>query len=207
MHHIVDALGAVIIAVISSLGYAGIAALMAIELACIPLPSEVIMPFSGYLVFTGRFNLLLVATVGAIGCNIGSTAAYFVGLYGGRPFIDRYGRYVLMSPAEMGRVERFFQRYGSITVLIGRLLPVVRTFIALPAGIASMSQWRFQLYTFLGSWPWCFGLAYVGMKLGDRWNSDPALRATLHSADAIIVVAGVAAMAIYVWKMRRHMLW
>src|SRR5438552_1947985 len=128
---------------------------MAIESACIPLPSEIIMPFSGYLVSTGRFDLALVATAGAIGCNVGSTIAYAIGYRGGRPLVERWGGIVLMGERELQVVEWFFERFGSIAVFIGRLLPVVRTFIALPAGIARMPQGKFQLYTFLGSWPWC----------------------------------------------------
>jgi membrane protein DedA with SNARE-associated domain len=183
------------------LGYAGIAALMAIESACIPLPSEIIMPFSGYLVSTGRFELAWVATAGALGCNIGSTVAYALGYWGGRPLVEKWGAYVLMSRRDLELVERFFARFGAITVFISRLLPVVRTFIALPAGIARMPQARFQIYTFLGSWPWCFALAYIGMKLGERWQSDPTLRDVMHRFDAVIVAAGVLALA---WYVRRH---
>src|SRR5579863_8208336 len=153
LDRIIAPLAAFIIATISALGYVGIAALMAIESACIPLPSEIIMPFSGYLVSTGRFDLVLVATAGAIGCNIGSTIAYAVGHYGGRPLVEKWGRYLLMSRRELALVDAFFNRYGSITVFVSRLLPVIRTFIALPAGVAGMPQFRFQLYTFLGSWP------------------------------------------------------
>ena len=195
-----------IVATISAMGYAGIALLMAIESACIPLPSEIIMPFSGYLVSTGRFDLLLVATAGAIGCNIGSTVAYAVGWFGGRRLVERWGSYVLLSRHELALVDRFFQRYGGITVLIGRLLPVVRTFIALPAGIARMPQLRFQIYTFVGSWPWCYALAYVGMRLGERWNSDPTLKSWLHRFDALIVVALVLALGWYIrhrWRQAR----
>ncbi len=140
-----------IVAVISALGYAGVAGLMAVESACIPLPSEVIMPFAGYLASTGRFSLVLAATAGALGCNIGSTLAYAVGARGGRPLVERWGRYVLLSPADLDRAERFFRRFGAPAVLVGRLLPVVRTFIALPAGAARMPQLPFQLYTFVGS--------------------------------------------------------
>ncbi len=193
-----------IIATISSAGYLGIVALMAIESACIPLPSELIMPFSGYLVSTGRFHLLLVATAGAIGCNLGSTIAYAIGDYGGRPLIERWGAYVLISRGELERVDRFFARYGSIAVLIGRLLPVIRTFIALPAGVAHMSRVKFQIYTFLGSWPWCYALAYIGFKLGERWNSDPRLRDVLHRFDALVVAALVVALGWYVWRHWRH---
>jgi membrane protein DedA with SNARE-associated domain len=198
---IIAPLAALIVATISTLGYVGIVALMAIESACIPLPSEIIMPFSGYLVFTGRFDLVWVATAGAIGCNVGSTVAYVVGYYGGRPLVEKWGAYVLMSRQDLALVERFFARFGSITVFVSRLLPVVRTFIALPAGVARMPQVKFQIYTFLGSWPWCFALAYVGMRLGERWDTDPALRDFMHRFDAVIVGALVVAV---IWYVRRH---
>jgi membrane protein DedA with SNARE-associated domain len=190
-----------VVAVIAATGYGGVVLMMAIESACIPLPSEIIMPFAGYLVSTGHLELFAVATAGAIGCNIGSTIAYAVGFYGGRPFVERWGAYVLVSPHELDLVHRFFERYGGITVFVGRLLPVVRTFIALPAGIAGMPMLRFQIYTFLGSWPWCLGLAYVGMKLGAAWDSDPRLKEILHRFDAVIVVVCVA---LAVWYVRRH---
>jgi membrane protein DedA with SNARE-associated domain len=189
--------------VISAGGYAGIVALMAIESACLPLPSEVIMPFAGYLVSTGRFNLFLVATAGAIGCNAGSAIAYWVGAHGGRPLAERWGRYVLIDRGELDRVDRFFKRFGSAAVFIGRLLPGVRTFIALPAGIARMSLVPFHIYTFVGSWPWCFGLAYVGMKLGQRWNSDPRLQELMHSSELVIAAVLLCAAAAYVvWRLR-----
>lgn len=201
LENLIGWLAATIVAIISSIGYFGIALLMAVESACIPLPSEIIMPFSGYLVATGRFNIFLVATAGAIGCNIGSSIAYAVGYYGGRRLVERWGAYILVSRSDLERVDRFFTRFGSITVLISRLLPVVRTFIALPAGIAHMNQMKFQLYTFIGSWPWCFALAYIGEKLGARWDSDPGLRDTLHRFDALIVVVF---LALVVWYVARH---
>ena len=139
--------------VISTTGYGGVMLLMAIESACIPLPSEVIMPFAGYLVSTGQFSLIGAATAGALGCNVGSTIAYYVAAYGGRAVLERWGEYVLISPAEIKRADDFFVRYGSATVFFGRLLPVVRTFIAFPAGLARMPMLKFQVYTFLGSWP------------------------------------------------------
>jgi len=177
---------------------------MAIESACIPLPSEIIMPFSGYLVSTGRFDLPLVATAGAIGCNIGSSIAYAIGYWGGRPLVERWGSWVLIGRRELALVDWFFARFGSIAVFIGRLLPVIRTFIALPAGIAGMSMTRFQLYTFLGSWPWCYALAYVGMRLGDRWSSDPGLREFMRRFDGVIIAAAVIAVAWYVWMRWKH---
>lgn len=187
------------ITVISSGGYLGIVLLMAIESACIPLPSEIIMPFAGYLVSTGRFDLFLAATAGAIGCNLGSILAYEIGKRGGRPLAERWGRYVLVGPGELDMADRFFARFGGIAVLIGRLLPVIRSFIAFPAGVARMPLVPFHLYTFLGSWPWCFGLAWVGMKLGDQWNNSPAMKAAFHSADVVIAVVLVAAVAFYIW--------
>jgi membrane protein DedA with SNARE-associated domain len=193
-----------IIAVISASGYWGVALLMAIESACIPLPSEVIMPFAGYLVHTGRLNLFLVATAGAIGCNLGSAVAYWIGAWGGRPLVERFGRYVLMSRHDLDRVTRYFERYGSITVFVARLLPVVRTFIALPAGIARMPQLRFHIYTFLGSWPWCFALAYVGAKLGEGWESDPRFKEAFHRFHLIVVVLLVVGFAWFVWSHWRN---
>jgi membrane protein DedA with SNARE-associated domain len=190
------------IAVISAGGYGGIALLMAIESACIPLPSEIIMPFAGYLVSTGELNLFWVATAGAIGCNLGSVVAYAAGRYGGLPFINRWGRYFLITPAEVDHAHRFFVRWGSITVFVGRLLPVVRTFIALPAGVARMPLLRFHIYTFAGSWPWCFGLAWVGQKLGESWNSNPMLKEIFHSAD--VVIAAVIIIAV-VWFVRSRL--
>ena len=201
LEQLIGLLASFIVAVISAFGYAGIAVMMAIESACIPLPSEIIMPFAGYLVSTGRFDLVLVATAGALGCNIGSTLAYAVGYYGGRPLVERWGAYILVSHHDLALVDRFFQRYGGITVFVCRLLPVVRTFIALPAGIARMNQTKFQIYTFVGSWPWCFALAYIGLQLGARWDSDPELRAIFHRFDAAIVA--VLAVAI-VWYVIRH---
>jgi membrane protein DedA with SNARE-associated domain len=192
--------------VISSIGYPGVALLMAIESACVPLPSEVIMPFAGYLVYAGRFSsLAMVATLGAIGCNLGSVLAYEVGAYGGRPLIERFGKYILMSRHDLDASEHFFQKYGSITVFIGRLLPVVRTFIALPAGIARMPRGKFHLYTFVGSWPWCYALAYFGYKLGERWDTDPRLKHWLHRFDALIVLALAIGIVYFVqshWRNR-----
>jgi membrane protein DedA with SNARE-associated domain len=185
--------------VIRAGGYAGIVALMGIESACIPLPSEIIMPFAGYLVFKGYFNLFWVATAGAGGCNLGSLVAYWIGARGGRPLVERYGNWVLMSHRDLDRMTRFFEQHGSITVLLARLLPVVRTFIAFPAGIARMPQLRFHVYTFLGSWPWCFALAYAGNKLGERWNSDPRFEQIFHRFHLAVEIAILAAFVWFVW--------
>jgi membrane protein DedA with SNARE-associated domain len=197
---IIAALAGFIIAVISKTGYQGVVLLMTIESACIPLPSEVIMPFAGYLVYTGRFSLLWAATAGALGCNLGSVIAYEVGCYGGRPLVERYGAYIFLGRHELEMADRFFQRFGSIAVFVGRLLPVIRTFIALPAGIARMPRLRFHIYTFAGSWPWCFALAWMGMKLGEQWDKDPRLKQWFHRLDAVIVVLLLAGIIWFVWS-------
>ena len=200
LDHLLALIAGFIIAAISSLGLFGIVLMMGIESACIPLPSEIIMPFAGYLVSLGQFSLLAAATAGAIGCNLGSAVAYAVGQYGGRPFVERWGGYVLITRRELDWADRFFARYGNMAVFIGRLLPVVRTFIALPAGVARMPLVKFHIFTFLGSWPWCFALAYVGMRLGQAWDSDPTLRSIMHRLDAIILVLLIAAVGFYVWR-------
>ncbi len=197
---ILAVLASFIIAVISATGYLGIALLMGIESACIPLPSEIIMPFSGYLVYSGRFHLLWVATAGAIGCNLGSAVAYWIGAHGGRPMVERFGKYVLLSRHDLDRTTHFFLKYGSITVFLARLLPVVRTFIALPAGIAKMPLLRFHIYTFLGSWPWCFVLAYVGMRLGRSWETDPRFKEVFHRFHLGVEAVLLAAIVWFVWS-------
>jgi membrane protein DedA with SNARE-associated domain len=196
---ILAVLASFIIATISASGYAGIAFLMAVESACIPLPSEIIMPFAGYLVHAGQLKLVWVATAGALGCNLGSVVAYWIGALGGRPFIAKYGRFVLLNQHDLDRAEHFFNRFGGITVFIGRLLPVVRTFIALPAGIAKMPQLRFHIYTFLGSWPWCYMLAYVGMKLGQAWETDPRFKAAFHRFHLAVEVVLLLGIVWFVW--------
>lgn len=194
-----------IISTISASGYLGVTLLMAIESACIPLPSEIIMPFSGYLVvtkhptLTGQLSLIGVAIAGAIGCNIGSAIAYWIGALGGRPFIARYGRFVLLNQRDVDHAERFFARHGGLTVLVGRVLPVVRTFIALPAGIARMSQVRFHIYTFIGSLPWCYLLAYAGVRLGKAWETDPRFKAAYHRYQLGIEALILLGVIWFVW--------
>jgi membrane protein DedA with SNARE-associated domain len=196
---LLTALGGWIQGVILHLGYLGVMLLMGIESACIPLPSEIIMPFAGSITVAAiaasqnhaPLNLWLVALAGAIGCNLGSIPAYFVGAYLGRPFLERT-RWVrfFVTPHELERVDGWFERRGAMMVFVARLLPVVRTFIALPAGIARMNQLRFHVYTFLGSLPWCFVLALAGAKLGENWEM---LRPYFHKFDfvlGIIIVVG-----------------
>jgi len=191
-----------VVAMIAALGYGGIVLLMAIESACVPLPSEVTMPFSGYLVATGRFSLNLVAIAGAFGCLLGSYVAYYAGASGGRWLLERYGRYVLIAPQEIELADRFFARWGSATVFWSRLLPVVRTFIAFPAGVARMRLLPFTIYTLAGSYIWCFALAYAGMKMGEHWK---ALGPYFHRFDGVIALLFAAAGAAVLYQRLKGM--
>jgi membrane protein DedA with SNARE-associated domain len=196
---------AILVAAISAGGYASVVLLMAIQSACIPIPSEVIMPLAGYALAHTQLDLILLATVASLASNLGSIPAYWVGARGGRPMVERYGSYLLLSRRDLDLVDRFFDRYGSITVLIGRMLPIVRTFIAFPAGVAKMNQLRFHIYTFIGSWPWCYALAYVGMKLGATWNTDPRFKDTFHRFHLGVEAVLIAAFLWFVvshWKNR-----
>jgi membrane protein DedA with SNARE-associated domain len=196
--HVLELLSGWIIHVISAMGYAGVALLMAIESACIPLPSEIIMPFAGAVTVasvaadhpTAPLSLWMVAVAGAIGCNLGSVVAYFVGAWLGRPFLERT-RWVrfFVTPHELERVDGWFAQRGPLVVFAARLLPVVRTFIALPAGIARMNQVKFHLYTFAGSLPWCLALAYLGRAAGTNWDY---LRPWFHRFDFVIGLFFVA---------------
>jgi membrane protein DedA with SNARE-associated domain len=199
---------ALLVALISSGGYTMVIVLMAIQAACIPIPSEVIMPLAGYALAHTQMELILLATVGSLSSNLGSIPAYWVGAWGGRPMVERYGRYLLLSRRDLDMADRFFNRYGSITVLLGRMLPIIRTFIAFPAGVARMNQVRFHVYTFIGSFPWCYALAYMGLRLGDRWNSDPRFKAFFdrfhHSVEAVLVI-GLAYFLWTHWKNRERL--
>jgi membrane protein DedA with SNARE-associated domain len=196
---IIEALAVFTTGVISAMGYGGVLLLMAIESACIPLPSEIIMPFAGYLVYQGQFTLHGAALAGALGCVVGSIPAYYLGQYGGRPVIERYGRYVLISQRELDFADRLFQRHGHWVVFAARLLPIVRTFIAFPAGVSRMPMVKFIVYTFVGSYPWCWGLAWVGMKLGEAWHTDPRVKALYHRFELAVVVVAVVAVGWFVW--------
>ncbi|MCL4542035.1 MAG: DedA family protein [Chloroflexi bacterium] len=191
-----------IIATLSNLGYAGVVLFMAIESACIPLPSEVIMPFSGFLVAQGRLAFLGVVLAGGLGCTLGSAVTYWIGAYGGRPLVLRYGRYVLLSHHDVELADRWFARYGEATAFFARLLPVVRTFISLPAGIARMPFGRFLVYSFIGSVLWSALLTYVGVQLGRHWTE---LGPLFHRFDAVIVVGVLVLVALYVYRHVRNL--
>lgn len=202
MEKLTSLLAGFVIATISRWHYTGVALLMAIESACIPLPSEIVMPFAGYLAAKGTLTLWGVAVAGAVGSVLGSWLAYALGAFGGRPLVERYGRYVLISRHDLDMADRWFARHGDITIFLGRMLPVVRTFIAFPAGTAKMSLWRFTAYTFLGSLIWCWGLAWIGVKLGQHWDT---LGVYFHRFDVLIGIIVLAGIALYVWRHVRHL--
>ena len=184
---------------VESLGYSGIVIMMGIESACIPLPSEVIMPFGGYLAYKhpAQYTVWWMGVSGALGCVWGSMVAYWAGKFGGRPFVERYGRYILVRHKDLDRADAWFKKHGEAAIFFSRLMPVVRTFISFPAGVSRMHFGRFIIYTFVGSLPWCLGLAWVGKALGNQW--DTRLRAYFHKADVAIVLVLVALFALYIY--------
>ena len=190
-------------------GLIGIVLAMAIESCCIPLPSEVVMPLAGIMLVTGKIlsgvalvpGLILVALAGSLGCVIGSSVAYGIGYAGGRPLMLKYGRYVLISQHDADKADAFFRKYGGATAFFSRLLPVVRTYISLPAGIAKMPFGKFIVYTFLGSFPWCVLLAYVGTVIGGNLTK---LSPIFHDLDIVIIVLVVALVALYIWRHIRN---
>jgi membrane protein DedA with SNARE-associated domain len=185
---------------IAAIGYLGIFLLMTLESMALPIPSEVVMTFAGALAFQGRLDIWGVTLAGTIGCTVGSVLAYAIGMYGGRSFICRYGRYVLLRPGHIDAAEQWFKKYGNLAVFGSRLLPVVRTFISLPAGMAKMNFPRFVLLSFAGSLPWCFMLAYLGYYLGGNWQ----VIQTYFGLFTIIVVVAVAALLIWYFLIRKH---
>lgn len=192
-------LSALLLGLSAGAAYTVVFLLMALQSACIPIPSEVIMPFAGYRLGHSWADLAILATVASLASNLGSIPAYWLGARGGRPMIERYGRFILLNRHDLDLADKFFDRFGSIAVLIGRMLPIVRTFIAFPAGIAKMKQLQFHIYTFIGSWPWCFVLAYIGMKLGAAWESDPKFKAIFHRFQVGVEVVIVVAFVWFVW--------
>ncbi len=194
-------LSSVIISVISATGYFGVVFLMALESACLPVSSEVIMPFAGFLVWEGRFILWEVAVWGAVGNLLGSVAAYAFGFWGGRRLIERWGKYILISQSDLELSDRWFGRYGQAAVFFGRFLPVVRTFISLPAGVARMNFKKFCFYTLLGSLPWSLALAYAGLIMGENWAG---LKDYFHKFDIVIVAVIILGAAWWILRHFRH---
>jgi len=191
MAGILSQIASLITKIISDSGYLGVSLLMALESACIPIPSEVIMPFSGFLAASGKFSFLPLVIFGACGNLIGSIVAYIVGIYGGRKFIARYGKYILLREEELDKSEKFFVKYGSLSIFFGRLLPIIRTFISLPAGIAKMPFWKFCFYTFFGSLIWSGFLAYVGVLLGRNWQNIEGYFRKFDWAIGVLLIIGI----------------
>jgi membrane protein DedA with SNARE-associated domain len=183
---------------ISALSYPGIVLAMLIESACIPLPSEVIMPFAGNLVWQGRFDFHLVAWLGAIGNLLGSWIAYWVGRVGGRAFINKWGRYVFITRHDLDKADHWFSKHGRATVFFSRMMPIIRTFISLPAGIAKMNFWQFTIFSFAGALPWCYFLTWLGFIMENEWRN---LGNYFHGAD--YVIAGLI-LIVLVWWIYRH---
>ena len=190
-----------VIHTIQSIGYFGIFLLMTLESACIPIPSEVIMPFSGFLVTLGKFNFIWVVLIGSIGNLAGSLLAYWVGAVGGRPLVEKYGKYILVHTSELDHADKWFKKSGDFTVFTSRLLPVVRTFISLPAGISKMPIWKFIIYTFLGSLPFNLALTYIGYVLGQNWSS---IRTYFHRFDIIILILIILGIIYWIIRQIKH---
>jgi membrane protein DedA with SNARE-associated domain len=184
---------------ISTIGYAGVFILMTLESAALPVPSEVVMPFAGYLAYQGVFNIYLISILGALGCTAGSVLSYYIGYKGGRPLIEKYGRYVFIETRHMQLAETWFNKYGDRAVFFSRLLPVVRTFISLPAGIGKYDLRKLVTFSFIGSLPWCFALAYVGFSLGPFWKN---IIGFFNGLD-IVVVVSIIIIVLYYWKLRK----
>jgi membrane protein DedA with SNARE-associated domain len=188
-----------------AVGYVGVLVAMAIESAMVPLPSELILPYAGWLVSdptqlepltNGPWSFWIVVVVATIGNTLGSLVAYAIGAYGGRPFLERFGRYLLIRPHEIEIADDFFRRYGAATVFFGRLLPIVRTFISFPAGVTRMPLRRFIAYSTAGALPWSMALVWAGEQLGANWVD---IRHALQPFDLAIAVAVVAGIVLFVW--------
>lgn len=190
-----------LVAVIARGGYWAVLGLMAAESACIPLPSEVIMPFAGFLAARGVLTVQGAALAGTAGCLLGSAIAYEFGARGGRGWLERHGHWLLVRPADLAWADRWFARHGDGTVFLARLLPVIRTFIALPAGVAHMPRLRFAVYTTAGSYLWCWALASLGARLGAHWER---LAPYFHRADLALGVLLAVAVVLYVYRHVRH---
>jgi membrane protein DedA with SNARE-associated domain len=203
--NIIETLSDFVISVIEQLGYAGVFAGMTLESVGLPIPSEVIMPFAGYVVWEGGLTLIGITLAGTLGCLAGSLIAYCIGLWGGRPLLERYGKYVLIRKRELDLADKWFGKYGDRAVFVSRLLPVVRTYISFPAGIVKMDVKKFSLYTVLGSLLWCFGLAYIGVLLGPHWVDIEGLFRYLDIAVIVGIIALVAYLIYHRERIVSHM--
>lgn len=184
--------------VIGDYGYYAVVVLMILESACIPIPSEVTMVFGGFLVSRGRLDFFWVGMLGTLANVLGSWLAYWVGLIGGRPLIERWGKYIFLRKHELDRAEVWFEKHGEAAVFVSRLLPVVRTFISLPAGVAKMPFAKFTVYTFLGCLPWTFALTWAGFLLGENWETF------LKYGEPVSIAIGVILLGVLIWWLVRR---
>lgn len=194
---IIDFLVNFVVQTINFLGYPGVFLLMLIESCGIPAPSEIIMPFSGFLVALGKMNFWVVVILGTAGNIAGSLLAYYIGLKGGRPVLEKYGKYILIHAYDLNIADNWFKKHGELTVFFGRLLPVIRTFISFPAGVAKMNLKKFTLYTAAGVLPWSILFAWLGVKMGENWE---LIREKLHNFDLAILVLVILAVGFYIFR-------
>lgn len=190
--------------IMHSMGFAGIFILTIIEGIGLPIPSEIVMPYGGFLAIDGDLpHLLLVSLIGSLGMTIGSTIDYAIARWGGRALINRYGRYLRITPEKMSKAERFFHKYGELACIFTRLLPVVRSLVNFPAGLLKMNFYKFAAYTMIGSFPWCFGLASAGYLLGDNWESILGMAHTVtYAFIGLLGVLAVACVILYIYVRR-----
>lgn len=196
---IISSLSGSVTDMISYLGYGGVFILMTIESAGIPIPSELIMPFGGYLASTGQINWILAAVVGTLGTGLGSAIGYAIGTWGGKPLIDRYGKYIDATPEKMARAEKWFGKYGESAVFFTRLLPVVRTMVNIPAGLLKMNFYKFMGYTLAGALPWCLLLSFIGYTLGENWERIGQISHQLdYALVAVVAVIIIGLIGLYI---------
>jgi len=198
---IIDFLVNSITSIIGSVGYAGTFFLMILTACGIPFPSEITMPFSGFAVAEGKLIFFWVIVAGVLGDLTGALLAYWIGFKGGRPLVERYGKYILLSKHDLDTAERWFVNYGSITTFFGRMIPVIRTYISFPAGIAKMDVKKFALFTVLGAIPWLTFLTYMGTIMGENWEQ---IREYLQSVDLAVGVFIVLFITWYIWRHIKH---
>lgn len=199
MISIIELLSNFVIYLIESFGYWGIFIGMTLESMCIPFPSEIIMAFAGFVVFKGKLDFIGIVLAGTLGNVLGSLIAYYVGLKGGRPLLEKYGKYIGITINKLDLADNWFNKYGNEAVFISRVLPIIRTFISLPAGIAEMDLKKFTLYTFLGSLPWTLFLAFAGIVLGQNWM---VIKSYFHILDIIIGIVLVILIVYLIYKNR-----
>lgn len=186
-----------IIHIISTLGYAGVGFLMAMQTVAVPIPSEVILPFAGFLAGMGRFNIFIIAIVGGIGSCMGSSLAYYIGDFGGRPLVEKYGKYILISHKDLNLTEKFFAKFGSVAVFIGQLLPIVRSFIGFASGLAKENYKKFLASVFIGSFLWSLLLSYIGEKLGQNWGS---LHSKFQHLDLVVICLIIVGLVFWFYR-------